>query len=96
MADRLLVVLSLQPSCCSGAESLLSVHPEFKSAIHRCINKAGGLDRYLLKTPDQELASDTGSKLKNEIFAKRQLRKSTQQNLLPFAASAQPLSSDGL
>lgn len=62
----------------------------------RCIDKAGGLDRYLLKTSDQELASDTGSKLKVEIVAKRQLQKSTQPNLLPFAASAQPLSSDGL
>ncbi|DBA91472.1 hypothetical protein WJX77_007809 [Trebouxia sp. C0004] len=60
----------------------------------RCIDKAGGLDRYLLKTPDQELASDTGLKLRSEIIAKRQLQRATQQNVLPFAASTQLVTSE--
>jgi len=59
-------------------------------AVFRCIDKAGGLDRYLLKTSDEQLASDVGSKLKSQIIAKRQMARATQQNLLPFAASAQP------
>jgi len=63
-------------------------------AVCRCIDKAGGLDRYLLKTPDQELASDTGEKLRSEIIAKRQLQRATQQNVLPFAASTQPVTSE--
>lgn len=60
----------------------------------RCIDKAGGLDRYLLKTPDQALASDIGSKLRSEIIAKCQLQRAPQQNVLPFAASTQPVTSE--
>lgn len=59
--------------------------------VCRCIDKAGGLDRYLLKSSDQELGSDIGLRLKAEIVAKRQmqkLQKTAQQNMLPFAASA--------
>ncbi len=63
-------------------------------AVCRCIDKAGGLDRYLLKTTDQELASDTGSKLRSEIIAKRQLQRVTQQNVLPFAASTHSVTSE--
>lgn len=61
------------------------------TCVCRCIDKAGGLDRYLLKSSDQELGSDIGSRLKAEIVAKRQmqkLQKAAQQNMLPFAASA--------
>ena len=55
----------------------------------RCIDKAGGLDRYLLKSSDQELGSDVGSQLKAEIIAKRQkkLQTAAQQDMLPFVAS---------
>ncbi|KAL3137481.1 hypothetical protein ABBQ38_004770 [Trebouxia sp. C0009 RCD-2024] len=57
----------------------------------RCIDKAGGLDRYLLKSSDQELGSDVGSRLRAEIVAKQSMQKlqSAQQNMLPFAASAE-------
>lgn len=61
------------------------------AGVCRCIDKAGGLDRYLLRTSDQELGSDVGSRLKAEIIAKRQMQKlqiAAQQDLLPFAASA--------
>ena len=61
------------------------------AAACRCIDKAGGLDRYLLKSSDQELGSDVGSGLKAEIIAKRQMQKlqtAAQQDMLPFAASA--------
>lgn len=60
----------------------------------RCIDKAGGLDRYLLKSSDQELSSDKGSKLKAEIIAKRQMQRAAQQSMLPFAASAQPAATE--
>eukprot|EP00884_Botryococcus_braunii_P009833 jgi/Botrbrau1/18851/Bobra.177_2s0013.1 len=33
----------------------------------RCIDKAGGLDEYLLNTPDHKLASELGVKLKARI-----------------------------
>ncbi len=63
-------------------------------AICRYVDKAGGLDRYLLKTPDQELASDPASKLRSEVTATRQLQRATQQNGLPFASSTQPVTSE--
>lgn len=56
----------------------------------RCIDKAGGLDRYLLKTSDQDLASDIGVKLRTEIIANRQLLRARGESALPFAASAEP------
>ena len=72
--------------------SLLSFpHFGYMSGVCRCIDKAGGLDRYLLKSSDQELGSDIGSRLKAEIIAKRQMQKlqtAAQQDTLPFAASA--------
>lgn len=37
----------------------------------RCIDKAGGLDQYLLKTSHEELASDTGSNLKEKIMMEK-------------------------
>lgn len=56
----------------------------------RCIDKAGGLDRYLLKTSDQDLASDIGVKLRTEIIVNRQLLRARGESALPFAASAEP------
>ena len=44
-----------------------------------------------MKSSEKELASDLAFKLKAEIVAKRQLQKSGQQDMLPFAAAAQPV-----
>ncbi|DBB12398.1 TPA: hypothetical protein ACH3X3_005209 [Trebouxia sp. C0006] len=77
-----------------GGKRILSGNKVSEDGGNKCIDKAGGLDRYLLKTPDQELASDTGEKLRSEIIAKRQLQRATQHNVLPFAASTQPVTSE--
>ena len=52
-------------------------------AVRRCIDKAGGLDRYLLKTREDHVQSDLGTKLKAQIHAARQ-----QHQHLPPAAPA--------
>ena len=69
-------------------------HTQQQNVWCRCIDKAGGLDRYLLKSPETELASDVGLKLKAEIIARQQLDRAGAQNMLPFAASAQPLTGE--
>lgn len=52
----------------------------------RFIEASGGLDDYLLKTPDEKLFSDVASKLKVELLQVKQgLRDRT---LLPAAAAA--------
>lgn len=33
----------------------------------RCIDKAGGLDNYILQTPPSKLHSDVGEKLRSDI-----------------------------
>lgn len=35
--------------------------------LHRCIDKAGGLDNYLMNTPEKKLASDVGMALRKQI-----------------------------
>lgn len=35
----------------------------------RCIDKAGGLDAYILNTPDKKLGSDVGAELRKEMLA---------------------------
>ena len=35
----------------------------------RCIDKAGGLDAYILNTPDKKLGSDVGAELRREMLA---------------------------
>jgi large subunit ribosomal protein L28 len=35
----------------------------------RCIDKAGGLDAYILNTPDEKLGSDVGAELRKEMLA---------------------------
>ncbi|WIA38192.1 hypothetical protein OEZ86_001541 [Tetradesmus obliquus] len=62
----------------------------------RAIDRAGGLDRYLLKTPDSLLYSDLGSDLKFKIgllyrhnwHEQRQQQQGQQQLQLPGAAAA--------
>jgi hypothetical protein len=34
----------------------------------RCIDKAGGLDLYLLRTPDKKMGSDIGARLRQEVL----------------------------
>eukprot|EP00878_Enallax_costatus_P011892 GHUV01012416.1.p1 GENE.GHUV01012416.1~~GHUV01012416.1.p1 ORF type:complete len:172 (+),score=57.93 GHUV01012416.1:728-1243(+) len=64
----------------------------------RQIDKAGGLDRYLLKTPDSLLFSDVGSKLKfrlgltyrhKQYQERQQQLLQQQQQLLPDSAALQ-------
>lgn len=38
-------------------------------ATCRCIDKAGGLDAYILNTPDEKLGSDVGADLRREMLA---------------------------
>jgi hypothetical protein len=62
----------------------------------RAIDRAGGLDRYLLKTPDSLLFSDLGSDLKFRIgllyrhkwHEQRQQQQKQQQLQLPGAVQA--------
>lgn len=46
--------------------------------LSRTIDKYGGLDEYLLRTPDEKLASDVGSQLKQQI--KEALTKQRRQH----------------
>lgn len=39
------------------------------SGACRCIDKAGGLDAYILNTPDEKLGSDVGADLRREMLA---------------------------
>eukprot|EP00879_Flechtneria_rotunda_P003408 GHRR01003636.1.p1 GENE.GHRR01003636.1~~GHRR01003636.1.p1 ORF type:complete len:165 (+),score=54.59 GHRR01003636.1:196-690(+) len=63
----------------------------------RAIDRAGGLDRYLLKTPDSLLHSDVGSDLKFRIgliyrhkWHQQQLQKQQQQLQLTAGPAQQP------
>lgn len=38
-------------------------------SINRCIDKAGGLDAYILNTPDEKMGSDVGASLREEMLA---------------------------
>ena len=58
-----------------------SISKGHKPALYRCIDKAGGLDRYLLQTREDRVQSDLGMKLKAQIHAARQQH-------LPLAAPA--------
>jgi hypothetical protein len=40
--------------------------------VRRTIDKMGGLDNYLLKTPEHKLGSDVGMKWRQAILAARQ------------------------
>lgn len=60
----------------------------------RQIDKAGGLDRYLLKTPDSLLHSDVGSDLKFQLgliyrHKQYQERQQQRQQLLPDSSAIQ-------
>ncbi len=39
-----------------------------RPGCHRCIDKAGGLDEYILNTPVKKLGSDVGRKLRDEML----------------------------
>jgi len=47
----------------------MRTHLEFRVTMHalRCIDKKGGLDNYLLTTPDDELLSVVGIKVKRQL-----------------------------
>ena len=47
--------------------------------LGRTIDKYGGLDAYLLETSDEKLASDVGSKLKEQIRAARVMQNKKRQ-----------------
>lgn len=66
---------------CMTAQSNLQcvdVH-QHPNADCRCIDKAGGLDQYLLQTSHEKLASDLGSQLKSRIIVERQLKQNAGQ-----------------
>jgi large subunit ribosomal protein L28 len=50
---------------------ILDRHIPFKVTAHalRCIDKAGGLDAYILNTPDKKMGSDVGAALRAEMLA---------------------------
>ncbi|BDA43120.1 probable 50S ribosomal protein L28 at N-terminal half [Coccomyxa sp. Obi] len=58
------------------------------TAAMRTIDKYGGLDAYLLETPDEKLASDVGSKLKEQIRAALVKQKQQGQTSGPSQASS--------
>lgn len=57
------------------------------TAAMRTIDKYGGLDAYLLETPDKKLASDVGTKLKEQIRAALVMQKQQRQTNGPSQAS---------
>ena len=54
----------------------------------RNIDKAGGLDNYILQTPSHKLDSDVGDQLKQKMQAALQRQRQQQKVLLPQAAAA--------
>ncbi len=61
--------------------------------LGRTIDKYGGLDAYLLETPDEKLASDVGSKLKGQIRAAIVMQKQLQRtNGPPQVSFSMPVS----
>jgi hypothetical protein len=56
--------------------------------VLRTIDKYGGLDNYLLKTPDSKLDSELGSRLKAQLTEHKR-RILTGEPLLPLPKEAQ-------
>jgi hypothetical protein len=55
----------------------------------RCIDKAGGLDSYILQTTDKKLASDFGSALRSKLQAVLKARAATASAAVARALRAQ-------
>lgn len=67
---------------------------QFWRVLGRTIDKYGGLDAYLLETPDKKLVSDVGSKLKEQIRAALVMQKQQRQtNSTSQVSSSMPVSS---
>eukprot|EP00475_Leptophrys_vorax_P007696 TRINITY_DN14881_c1_g1_i2.p2 TRINITY_DN14881_c1_g1~~TRINITY_DN14881_c1_g1_i2.p2 ORF type:complete len:135 (+),score=12.06 TRINITY_DN14881_c1_g1_i2:570-974(+) len=62
----------------------------FRVTTHalRCIDKAGGVDEYLLNTPDKELNSDVGSVWRERIIQALRSQQQQQQQQVSASASA--------
>lgn len=57
----------------------------------RWIDKSGGLDRYLLNTPDRQLNSDVGAKLRDRIAASMKVQQAASVRHQKSGAEAQVL-----
>ena len=64
--------------------------PSFFLPARRNIDKAGGLDEYILTTPDKHLDSDKALELRQQLLSRlqRQASKQQQQQMLSAAAQA--------
>lgn len=54
----------------------------------RCINKVGGLDAYILNTPDSKMQSDIGAQLREQMKRALEQQRRQQAAAAPTAAAA--------
>lgn len=79
-------------ACCSYI-TLPRPVPCPASAWNRNIDKAGGLDNYILQTPPHKLDSDVGEELRLKMLGERERRQ--RQRQLPRAAAAAAAVAEG-